>query len=107
MRTLERKIGAICRAVAVRVAETRSRPKTEQNEDIKKSEDDEDDVIDHGTELVDKASLVATAESAISHPPDMPIVIDQHAVKDILGVKLPAVFMYITHIGMYTCNMPA
>uniref|UniRef100_A0A8C1M1S1 Lon peptidase 2, peroxisomal n=1 Tax=Cyprinus carpio TaxID=7962 RepID=A0A8C1M1S1_CYPCA len=64
VRSLERKIGAICRAVAVKVAEghkvSRAESPTEQHED-----------------------------SGIASPPEMPIVIDHIALKDILG---PPVF---------------
>ncbi|XP_038068669.1 lon protease homolog 2, peroxisomal-like [Patiria miniata] len=91
VRTLERKIGAVCRAVAVHVAETQTRSKTIMVT-ANKTTDEEDDGghdVDHqGTELLDKASLVATADAAITHPPDMPIVIDKHAVKDILGIPV-------------------
>uniref|UniRef100_A0A8C5ERY9 Lon protease homolog 2, peroxisomal n=1 Tax=Gouania willdenowi TaxID=441366 RepID=A0A8C5ERY9_GOUWI len=58
VRSLERKIGAICRAVAVKVAEG-------QRLDFK------------GLAHVDKAA-----------PPEMPIVIDHIALKDILGQPL-------------------
>ncbi len=95
VRTLERKIGAICRAVAVLVAETQLKAKATAegvNDSTKMNDEDADDedddmTVHHGTQLVDKASLVATSEAAITQPPEMPIVIDPHAVKDILGVK--------------------
>uniref|UniRef100_A0A671S6K1 Lon protease homolog 2, peroxisomal n=1 Tax=Sinocyclocheilus anshuiensis TaxID=1608454 RepID=A0A671S6K1_9TELE len=71
VRSLERKIGAICRAVAVKVAEghkvSRAESPTEQH--IKQSVPEED--------------------SGIASPPEMPIVIDHIALKDILG---PPVF---------------
>uniref|UniRef100_A0A673N7B7 Lon peptidase 2, peroxisomal n=1 Tax=Sinocyclocheilus rhinocerous TaxID=307959 RepID=A0A673N7B7_9TELE len=68
VRSLERKIGAICRAVAVKFAEghkvSRAESPTEQH-----AENEED--------------------SGIAAPPEMPIVIDPIALKDILG---PPVF---------------
>ncbi|XP_071958452.1 lon protease homolog 2, peroxisomal-like [Antedon mediterranea] len=71
VRKLERKLGAICRAVAVKVAE--SHPKTVQDSEEKK------DLLqikepDQGNDVLE-----------MSHPPDMPIVIDELALKDILG----------------------
>ncbi|AWP08886.1 Lon protease -like 2 peroxisomal [Scophthalmus maximus] len=66
VRSLERKIGAICRAVAVKVAEGRRVTETEASMPEKPSE------------RGDKAA-----------PPEMPIVIDHIALKDILG---PALF---------------
>ncbi|GLD60631.1 lon protease homolog 2, peroxisomal [Lates japonicus] len=65
VRSLERKLGAICRAVAVKVAEGHRLTKTEA-------------LIPEGpTEQGDKAV-----------PPEMPIVIDHIALKDILGPPL-------------------
>uniref|UniRef100_A0A1A8JPT6 Lon protease homolog 2, peroxisomal n=1 Tax=Nothobranchius kuhntae TaxID=321403 RepID=A0A1A8JPT6_NOTKU len=58
VRSLERKIGAICRAVAVKVAEGRRLPEAVSSEEV----------------LLQEAA-----------PPEMPIVIDHVALKDILG----------------------
>ncbi|KTG45730.1 hypothetical protein cypCar_00003647 [Cyprinus carpio] len=73
VRSLERKIGAICRAVAVKVAEghkvSRAESPTEQHADQNTENKEED--------------------SGIASPPEMPIVIDHIALKDILG---PPVF---------------
>uniref|UniRef100_A0A8C8DXI4 Lon protease homolog 2, peroxisomal n=1 Tax=Oryzias sinensis TaxID=183150 RepID=A0A8C8DXI4_9TELE len=60
VRSLERKIGAICRAVAVKVAEGHSFPSEPAAETLQFS----------------------------AAPPEMPIVIDQMALKDILGPPL-------------------
>ncbi|XP_060892926.1 lon protease homolog 2, peroxisomal isoform X1 [Labrus mixtus] len=66
VRSLERKFGAICRAVAVRVAEGHRVAKTQEA------------VTPEGpTKQRDKAA-----------PPEMPIVIDHIALKDILGPPL-------------------
>ncbi|XP_041852690.1 lon protease homolog 2, peroxisomal [Melanotaenia boesemani] len=67
VRSLERKIGAICRAVAVKVAEGHRIPKMEPLTPEKSSQ---------------QGDIQAS-------PPEMPIVIDQVALKDILG---PPVF---------------
>ncbi|BFZ13298.1 hypothetical protein BsWGS_16337 [Bradybaena similaris] len=76
VRTLERRIAAVCRAVAVKVLE--SRPNTEhqktegeKDKDKRKKAEDTKDV------------------SSIVHPPEMPIVIDELALEDILG---PVIF---------------
>ncbi|XP_067246399.1 lon protease homolog 2, peroxisomal isoform X1 [Chanodichthys erythropterus] len=72
VRSLERKIGAICRAVAVKVAEghkvSRAESPTEQH-------------ADQNTET-------KVEDSGIAAPPEMPIVIDHIALKDILGPPL-------------------
>ncbi|XP_077371765.1 lon protease homolog 2, peroxisomal [Festucalex cinctus] len=62
VRSLERKIGAICRAVAVKIAEGQADSKTEEF------------TPDGHTQQGEKAA-----------PPAMPIVIDHRALKDILG----------------------
>ncbi|XP_069757754.1 lon protease homolog 2, peroxisomal [Narcine bancroftii] len=75
VRSLERKIGAICRAVAVKVAETQHKvtksncpPITEKEDKESVCEETKDDSI-----------------TDVALPPEMPIVIDRHALKDILG----------------------
>lgn len=72
VRSLERKIGAVCRAVAVKVAEghkvSKEESLTEQHADRNTDRKEED--------------------SGIAAPPDMPIVIDHIALKDILGPPL-------------------
>lgn len=72
VRSLERKIGAVCRAVAVKVAEgqkvSRSETPTEQHAEQNTESKGED--------------------SGIAAPPEMPIVIDHIALKDILGPPL-------------------
>ncbi|XP_044047920.1 lon protease homolog 2, peroxisomal isoform X1 [Siniperca chuatsi] len=65
VRSLERKIGAICRAVAVKVAEGHRVTKTEASNP------------EGPTQQRDKTA-----------PPEMPIVIDHIALKDILGPPL-------------------
>ncbi|KAM3869916.1 lon protease homolog 2, peroxisomal [Diretmus argenteus] len=66
VRSLERKIGAICRAVAVKVAEGRKVTKPEESTS-------EGPVQEQGD---------------MAAPPEMPIVIDHVALKDILGPPL-------------------
>ncbi|XP_053282450.1 lon protease homolog 2, peroxisomal [Pleuronectes platessa] len=66
VRSLERKIGAICRAVAVKVAEGHRAAKTEA--------------------LVPEGPLEPGDKAAA--PPEMPIVIDHIALTDILGPPL-------------------
>uniref|UniRef100_A0A671VDX7 Lon protease homolog 2, peroxisomal n=1 Tax=Sparus aurata TaxID=8175 RepID=A0A671VDX7_SPAAU len=74
VRSLERKIGAICRAVAVKVAEGHRVTKTEDL--IPESP------TQQGGKTLSSLSLCKAA------PPEMPIVIDHIALKDILGPPL-------------------
>uniref|UniRef100_A0A671VEX4 Lon protease homolog 2, peroxisomal n=1 Tax=Sparus aurata TaxID=8175 RepID=A0A671VEX4_SPAAU len=71
VRSLERKIGAICRAVAVKVAEGHRVTKTE-------------DLIPESP--TQKKKNIPLGKKAA--PPEMPIVIDHIALKDILGPPL-------------------
>ncbi|XP_058606664.1 lon protease homolog 2, peroxisomal isoform X1 [Onychostoma macrolepis] len=79
VRSLERKIGAICRAVAVKVAEghkvSRAESPTEQH------------AVSHerSLNLSDQNTENKEEDSGIASPPEMPIVIDHIALKDILG----------------------
>ncbi|RUS91970.1 hypothetical protein EGW08_000183 [Elysia chlorotica] len=74
VRTLERRIAGICRAVAVKVLEN----PTQKVDQGKKQP----------TSLAKDDSLRESASVNI-HPPDMPIIIDEAALEDILG---PAIF---------------
>ncbi|XP_057256105.1 lon protease homolog 2, peroxisomal [Pezoporus wallicus] len=78
VRSLDRKLGAICRAVAVKVAEG-------QHKETKpdRAEVGEEDCKEHVTEDAKSESISDTADLAL--PPEMPILIDFHALKDILG----------------------
>ena len=82
MRTLERRIAAVCRAVAVRVTEYNAQRKEAPPGGEEKTTGSLGDGRDAG-EVVD----VVDASSAASLPPEMPIVIDEHAIEDILGVS--------------------
>uniref|UniRef100_A0A3B4E110 Lon protease homolog 2, peroxisomal n=1 Tax=Pygocentrus nattereri TaxID=42514 RepID=A0A3B4E110_PYGNA len=73
VRSLERKIGAICRAVAVKVAEGHKLSRTDSSSD--------------GLSGCSKHSGKAE-DSDMTAPPEMPIVIDQVALKDILGPQI-------------------
>lgn len=76
MRNLERKIGALCRAVAVKVAEKRP----DLNNIIQKSDDTlKIKNVMNGYSKMKKIDL--------PHPPEVPIMLDEHAVEDILGVR--------------------
>uniref|UniRef100_A0A665V194 Lon protease homolog 2, peroxisomal n=1 Tax=Echeneis naucrates TaxID=173247 RepID=A0A665V194_ECHNA len=76
VRSLERKIGAVCRAVAVKVAEGHPSIKT-------------DTLIPGEREIYLKSDKVSwTYKTYKVIPPEMPIVIDHIALKDILGPPL-------------------
>ncbi|XP_067090543.1 lon protease homolog 2, peroxisomal [Osmerus mordax] len=68
VRSLERKIGAICRAVAVKVAEGHEVMKSEAS--------------------VAEGASQGVQDGDMAVPPEMPIVIDHIALKDILGPPL-------------------
>ncbi|KAI4880844.1 hypothetical protein NFI96_011004, partial [Prochilodus magdalenae] len=72
VRSLERKIGAICRAVAVKVAEGHKLSRTESPSEPGAGQEQEGKAVD----------------SDMAAPPEMPIVIDQVALKDILGPQV-------------------
>ncbi|XP_073163819.1 lon protease homolog 2, peroxisomal isoform X2 [Lepidochelys kempii] len=78
VRSLDRKFGAICRAVAVKVAEGHHK---ETKPD--RSEVTEEDCREHVSEDAKTESISDTPDLAL--PPEMPILIDFHALKDILG----------------------
>lgn len=78
VRTLERRIGGVCRAVAVRVAEHASKAKHEKMD------------VGADKKQVTNTNLPASLSqdvSTLAHPPEMPIVIDETALEDILGVR--------------------
>lgn len=78
VRTLERRIGGVCRAVAVRVAEHASKAKHEKV-----------DVRGDKKQVTNTSLPPALSQdvSTLAHPPEMPIVIDETALEDILGVR--------------------
>ncbi|KAJ8398609.1 hypothetical protein AAFF_G00421370 [Aldrovandia affinis] len=81
VRSLERKFGAICRAVAVKVAEGHKAAKADTSADTSAPEATAPEREGQGEE-----SLGGSADLAL--PPEMPIVLDRHALKDILGPPL-------------------
>lgn len=82
VRTLERRIGAVCRAVAVKVAEhsLKKGVNLSAKADLAKTKDD-----NRKHKMKDKETLVDAVEMVL--PPEMPIIIDEQAVEDILGVR--------------------
>ncbi|XP_031420232.1 lon protease homolog 2, peroxisomal isoform X2 [Clupea harengus] len=79
VRSLERKIGAICRAVAVKVAEGHKMSKQESSSHQQGQLAEEKET---GGDEAQRESADLTA------PPEMPILIDPTALKDILGAPL-------------------
>ncbi|XP_037000692.2 lon protease homolog 2, peroxisomal [Artibeus jamaicensis] len=78
VRSLDRKLGAICRAVAVKVAEGQHKEARLDRADAAEAEGCREHVLDTKPE-----SISGTADLGL--PPEMPILIDFHALKDILG----------------------
>ncbi|XP_030688906.1 lon protease homolog 2, peroxisomal isoform X1 [Globicephala melas] len=79
VRSLDRKLGAICRAVAVKVAEGQHREARLDRPDVAEGEG----YREHIVEDTKPESISDTTDLAL--PPEMPILIDFHALKDILG----------------------
>ncbi|KAM6250955.1 lon protease homolog 2, peroxisomal isoform 2-T2 [Spheniscus humboldti] len=79
VRSLDRKLGAICRAVAVKVAEGQHKETKPDRAEVGEGED----CKEHVSEDAKTESISDTADLAL--PPEMPILIDFHALKDILG----------------------
>ncbi|XP_064239070.1 lon protease homolog 2, peroxisomal isoform X1 [Aotus nancymaae] len=79
VRSLDRKLGAICRAVAVKVAEGQPKEAKLERSDVAEREV----CREHILEDEKPESISNTADLAL--PPEMPILIDFHALKDILG----------------------
>ncbi|KGL85210.1 Lon protease 2, peroxisomal, partial [Tinamus guttatus] len=79
VRSLDRKLGAICRAVAVKVAEGQHKEAKPDRAEMA----EEEDCKEHITEDAKTDSISDTADLTL--PPEMPILIDFHALKDILG----------------------
>ena len=91
MRTLERRIGAVCRAVAVKVAE-RSQ---QQSKKVKVRENGPNKVVldEHEKE---KKRLEESIELMHVLPPEMPIIIDRAAVEDVLGVRCSSILPFMS-----------
>ncbi|XP_077165985.1 lon protease homolog 2, peroxisomal [Paroedura picta] len=79
VRSLDRKFGAICRAVAVKVAEGQHKETKPDRSEVAEGED----CKEHVAEDAKPDAIRETADLAL--PPEMPILIDSHALKDILG----------------------
>jgi len=74
VRTLERRIGAVCRAVAVKVAEHSIKETGKKSGLTSRNKETE---ASPAKEVIDRTYMAL--------PPEMPIIIDEAAVEDILG----------------------
>ena len=88
VRTLERRIGALCRAVAVKVAEHLRKLNTSKPSTSTSPADEEISVKDGKQELEMAETVDILNVSNLTVPPKLPIVIDVAAVEDILGVGI-------------------
>uniref|UniRef100_A0A452TM48 Lon peptidase 2, peroxisomal n=1 Tax=Ursus maritimus TaxID=29073 RepID=A0A452TM48_URSMA len=79
VRSLDRKFGAICRAVAVKVAEGQHKEAKLDRSDVAEGEGSRERILEDA-----KPESVSDAPD-LALPPEMPILIDFHALKDILG----------------------
>ncbi|XP_059524091.1 lon protease homolog 2, peroxisomal isoform X2 [Myotis daubentonii] len=80
VRSLDRKLGAICRAVAVKVAEGQHREAKLERADAMEAEGGRE-----RSEDVEPQPIGDSGAAGLALPPEMPILIDLHALKDILG----------------------
>ncbi|XP_075045354.1 lon protease homolog 2, peroxisomal [Mixophyes fleayi] len=78
VRSLDRKFGAICRAVAVKVAEGQHREAKAETSDVTY-------VDEHRADLSEEPRSKDSEQAHLPLPPEMPILIDCQALKDILG----------------------
>ncbi|XP_075432774.1 lon protease homolog 2, peroxisomal [Ascaphus truei] len=79
VRSLDRKYAAVCRAVAVKVAEGQHREAKSEHPEVP----DGEECKEHLAEDPKPRTISDTTDLAL--PPEMPILIDHHALKDILG----------------------
>ncbi|XP_012644449.1 lon protease homolog 2, peroxisomal [Microcebus murinus] len=79
VRSLDRKFGAICRAVAVKVAEGQHKGAKLDRSDASEGEGCKEHILEDA-----KPESISDATD-LALPPEMPILIDFHALKDILG----------------------
>ncbi|XP_073515779.1 lon protease homolog 2, peroxisomal [Phyllobates terribilis] len=82
VRSLERRLGAVCRAVAVKVAEGQHRDGKSETPDVTDAEDRK------ASPSEDPRPRDISGPADLSLPPEMPILIDHHALKDILGAPM-------------------
>ncbi|XP_071973262.1 lon protease homolog 2, peroxisomal [Engystomops pustulosus] len=82
VRSLDRRLGAVCRAVAVKVAEGQNRHGKSETPDVTSAEERKA----HPTE--DSRAQDVSGPADLSLPPEMPILIDHLALKDILGAHM-------------------
>ncbi|XP_029780668.1 lon protease homolog 2, peroxisomal isoform X2 [Suricata suricatta] len=79
VRSLDRKFGAICRAVAVKVAEGPHKEAKLDRSNVAEGEGCKEHILE------DAKSESVSDTTDLGLPPEMPILIDFHALKDILG----------------------
>ncbi|KAM9301673.1 lon protease homolog 2, peroxisomal isoform 1-T1 [Gastrophryne carolinensis] len=79
VRSLDRKLGAICRAVAVKVAEGHHKEAKAYTTEMTEADESKANLPE------DARAQDSTNSADLTLPPEMPILIDRHALKDILG----------------------
>jgi ATP-dependent Lon protease len=86
VRNLERRIGAVCRAVAVKVVEKQTAAHQEDEERNQMQE--MPDAHKPENHELDSESTETVLEATLSPPPELPIILDENALEDILGPPL-------------------
>ncbi|XP_050736763.1 lon protease homolog 2, peroxisomal-like isoform X2 [Eriocheir sinensis] len=88
VRTLERKIGALCRAVAVKVAESapeKDEKRAQEEATDLKSQGDEAGPEDNKAGQPEKRALPLVNVSKLQEHMELPVMVDQKMIRDILG----------------------
>ena len=88
VRTLERRIGAVCRAVAVKIAEHLRKLNANEPSASTSAADEEVSMKDRKQQLEMSETVDIVNVSNMTIPPKLPIVIDMAAIEDILGVRI-------------------
>jgi len=88
VRTLERRIGAVCRAVAVKIAEHLRKLNANEPSASTSAADEEVSMKDRKQQLEMSETVDILNVSNMTIPPKLPIVIDMAAIEDILGVRI-------------------
>lgn len=87
VRNLERRIGAVCRAVAVKVVEKQNNS-DEIHDDAANRLHDLPSEKPEGNHEFEADSAQTVLEATLSPPPELPMILDDNALEDILGPPL-------------------
>ena len=86
VRNLERRVGAVCRAVAVKVVEKNNQSSLIEGDDESRLHPETAHEVGHGSQI---SHNINNQEVLMTPPPELPFIVDENALEDILG---PAIF---------------